>query len=243
MNPIELSVILPVYNEADCIEAVVREIDDALKHAADITTYEIVAVNDGSTDDTRAILATLQTTLPTLVVRDTRRNLGQSAALGLGIRAARGELLCTMDADGQNNPRDIAACVDVIRHNAVDACCGWRQNRQDTFSKRLGSRLANAIRRAVLDDGITDTGCAMRVIRAEYLKPLCVWDGMHRFLPALVKMQGGRILQIPVDHRLRTTGTSKYTNLSRLRKTAADLRGMRWLTNRHITLITESENQ
>ena len=232
MNKVDISVILPVYNESECIEDVISELVQALSEIESITSYEIIAVNDGSTDNTCEKLLEMAKTIQCLVVLDTVTNMGQSAALGMGIKAAAGALICTIDADGQNNPYDIKNCIKAMRDESADACCGWRKNRHDVKSKKIGSRLANSIRRAVLKDGVIDTGCSMRVIKAEFLKSLQIWNGMHRFLPALVKMQHGTIAQIPVDHRDRKTGKSNYTNWARLKKTILDLFGVWWMKKR-----------
>ena len=230
-TPPRISVTLPIHNEQDCIRAVVEEIIETLSVAA--VPFEIIAVDDGSTDSTPAILRALAAASPAAVrVLTLPRNLGQSAALGHGIRAALGEFICTMDSDGQNDPRDIPRCLAAIAEHNADACLGWREKRRDSLSKRAASKFANSIRRAMLDDGARDTGCSMRVIRAEYLKALQVWNGMHRFLPALIKPLGAKIVQIPVNHRPRAGGKSHYSNLRRLAVTIRDLRGVRWLNSR-----------
>jgi len=235
MTPL-LTVALPVHNEEECIRTVISEIVEVLDAAG--VAYEIIAVDDGSTDSTPDILQTLVNEKKVTTVTTLPRNLGQSAALGRGIREARGTFICTMDSDGQNDPRDIPRCLAALEESGADACLGWREKRRDTLSKRLASRFANSVRRALLRDGARDTGCSMRVIRAEYLKALQVWRGMHRFLPALVKALGARIVQIPVNHRPRAGGKSHYSNFRRLMVTIRDLRGVRWLVSR----MTQLEN-
>ncbi|MCL1910412.1 MAG: glycosyltransferase family 2 protein [Kiritimatiellaeota bacterium] len=225
-----LTVALPIHNERDCIRAVIGEIIEVLALAE--IPFEIVAVDDGSTDETPAILRELADKSHHVRVVTLPRNLGQSAALGRGIREALGRFICTMDSDGQNDPADIPRCLAALEENGADACLGWREKRRDTLSKRVASKIGNGIRRAILNDGARDTGCSMRVIRTEYLQALQVWRGMHRFLPALVKAQGAKIVQIPVNHRQRQGGKSHYTNLRRLAVTIRDLRGVRWLVSR-----------
>lgn len=227
-SDIVLSVILPVFNEAECIASV---LDELMAAVAGLAPHEIILVDDGSTDATPTLLAEFQRRHPkTVRLIRIRANAGQSAAFWLGIQAASGGQIVLMDADGQNDPADIAACVAGLRE--ADVCCGYRQNRRDTFSRRAASRLANGFRRAVLKDPIIDTGCSLKAFRAPFLKPLQYWDGMHRFLPVLAAMRGARIAQLAVGHRGRLGGKSKYTNFGRLRRTILDLFGVRWLQQR-----------
>ena len=187
---VDLSLLLPVYNEEDCIEAVVREAADALRRLG--RPFEIIAVDDGSTDGTAARLQALRADLPELRLLRLAANSGQSAALGAGFRAARGGIFVTLDADGQNDPADIPALV--ARLDSCDLCCGYRASRQDTWSKRLGSRLANAVRNRALRERIRDTGCTLKAFRSEWADALPMqFRGMHRFLPALMAMAGARI--------------------------------------------------
>lgn len=222
-----ISVVLPVYNEASCISAVLEELQASLTFAR---SAEIVIVDDGSTDDTPALLTTFASTHPASRLLQLSANSGQSAAFWAGIQAAAGDIIVLMDADGQNDPADIEKCVSALAQ--ADICCGYRAHRQDTFSKRIGSKLANRLRRAVLKDEIIDTGCSMKAFRAPLLKTLQYWEGMHRFLPVLASLQGATIIQIPVSHRSRFSGTSKYTNFGRLKRTIWDLFGVRWLKKR-----------
>ncbi len=200
-----ISVVIPVYNECGSIAPLLEEVRDA---CSEMGRYEIVVVNDGSDDGTGQLLEDIRGRgFPELRIISMRRNWGQSAAMWAGFRAARGDIVVTLDGDGQNVPSDIPNCVDALR--ASDVCCGFRRNRMDSFSRRAGSRIANAVRRAVIGDGIADTGCSLKAFRAGFVKDLQYWDGMHRFLPALAMMQGAKITQIPVSHRSRTVGRSK----------------------------------
>ncbi len=225
----EVSVILPVYNEeacaADVIEELVRSLDAHLGRA-----YEIIAVDDGSTDGTPAVLRAAAARHRSLRVLRLEPNCGQSVAFCTGFRAARGAVIVTLDADGQNDPADIPTVVAKL--DACDCCCGYRARRQDTRSRRWASRMANGVRNRALGEDIIDTGCSLKAFRAEFVQTLFPWDGLHRFLASFVQMQGGRICQVPVNHRPRTAGNSKYTNWKRLRKTVRDLRGVRWLKSR-----------
>ncbi len=235
---VRLSVVLPVYNEEACIEGVMRELHGVLAGLA--IPFELIAVNDGSTDRTRRILAGLIPALPGLRVLTLTPQSGQTAAMGAGFRHARGEIVVTLDADGQNDPADIP--VLIARLDECDVCCGYRINRQDTWAKRAGSGLANAVRRAILNDGIRDTGCSLKAFKSWVVRELPMdLSGMHRFLPALAKMRGARIEQAPVRHRARAGGASKYTNLGRLARTIADVAAVRWMRSRHMRFEVKPE--
>ncbi len=224
------SILLPAYNEEACIADVVREVAGVARGMGRL--FEIIVVNDGSTDGTSARLTALRAEMPELRVLRLEKNSGQSAALGAAFRAARGNLFITLDADGQNDPADIPALV--ARLDSCDVCCGYRAKRQDIWSKRFGSRLANAIRNRALREKIRDTGCTLKAFRAEWARPLPMqFRGLHRFLPALMAMAGARIEEIPVNHRPRAAGQSKYTNWGRLKETLWDLYAVRWMQKRY----------
>jgi dolichol-phosphate mannosyltransferase len=201
-------------------------------------SFEILAVDDGSKDRTLSILRDLARKWKELRVLSLRPNCGQSAAMGVGFRRSQGQVLVLMDADGQNDPADIPRLLEGLKDH--DMCCGYRENRQDTLSKRWGSRLANRVRNRVLHEDIVDTGCTLKAFRAELLRDASMWRGMHRFLPALARMKGARISQIPVHHRPRAGGTSKYTNFRRLRETLWDLWAVRWMQSRNRQFTVEA---
>ena len=224
-----ITVVLPVFNEQDCLNAVLPEL---LASCAMFPEYEIIVVNDCSTDRSGEILRAYASRNPRIRILDLSENSGQSAALWAGFQEARFPITVTLDADGQNDPRDIAACVRHMVHTGADVCCGIRVERHDTWTKRAGSRLANFVRRRILGDGVADTGCPLKVFRTAYLRRLQYWNGMHRFLPALCQVMGARVVQIPVSHRDRVAGTSKYTNFGRLKVTLRDLAGVAWLKSR-----------
>lgn len=225
-----LSVLLPAFNEEACIETVVREAAGVLRGMG--RPFEIIVVDDGSTDATPARLQSLRSGLPELRCLRLEKNSGQSAALGAAFRAARGSTFITLDADGQNDPADIPALV--ARLDSCDLCCGYRAKRKDTWSKRFGSRLANVVRNRALHETIRDTGCTLKAFRAEHARALPMqFRGMHRFLPALMALDGARIEELPVNHRPRAAGNSKYTNWGRLKETLWDLWAVRWMQKRH----------
>lgn len=234
-----VSLIIPVYNEAESIDTVITEANRVLNTISQ--PYEILVINDGSTDETASVLAQTQKRFPVLRILTLTVNAGQSAAFGAGFRACHGYVAILMDGDGQNDPHDIPAMLAALK--TCDACCGIRAKRQDSWSKRVGSRMANAVRRSILHDGIKDTGCSLKAIKIEFLRTLPMeLKGMHRFLPALLLMQDAKLAQLPVNHRPRAAGQSKYTNLKRLSETASDLWAVRWMQKRYRRYQTTLEN-
>ncbi len=233
---VELSILIPTYNEDACIAAVVREATCILHGLG--RTFEILVADDGSTDWTPARLNDLRAEVPELRVVRLAVNSGQSAALGAAFRSARGRIFVTLDADGQNDPADVPALVAQLDH--CDLCCGYRARREDVWSKRIGSRLANAVRNRILRESVRDTGCTLKAFRAEWARTLPMqFRGMHRFIPALMALAGARIAEIPVNHRPRAGGQSKYTNWGRLKETLWDLWAVRWMQKRHRSIQTE----
>jgi len=219
-----LSIIVPFFNEEENVAELLREIRQACPAA------EIVAVDDGSTD---ATLAKLRAE-PGIEVVALAYNCGQSAALYAGLHHSTGELCVMLDGDGQNDPADIPALVAALA--SADVACGYRLHRQDTWNRRIASRLANKIRRAFLHDGIRDTGCSLKAMRREHVRFLVPFNGMHRFLPALLKNAGLSIVEVPVNHRPRLRGVSKYTIGGRALRGLRDLTGVSWLLTRQLRL-------
>ncbi|MDX9793149.1 MAG: glycosyltransferase [Kiritimatiellia bacterium] len=228
-NP-EVSVVIPVFNEAECVAEVVEEVADELERSLG-RAFEILVVDDGSSDQTAQIVLGLAERRATIRVLRHSRNVGQSFAFHTGFRNARGAVIVTLDGDGQNVPADIPAVVSALGPSC-DCCCGYRAVRKDTIWKRLGSRLANGVRNAVLGETIRDTGCSVKAFKAEFVRELQPWNGMHRFFGSLVEMRGGRIGQVEVRHRSRRAGISKYSNWGRLKRTVFDLIAVRWLKSR-----------
>lgn len=225
----QLSIVVPVFEEEESLAPLVAEVAAALAGY----DYELLLVDDGSRDGSRAELARLAAAEPRLRVLLHDRNYGQSAALLTGFAAARGEVVVTLDGDLQNDPADIPRLLALLGEG-WDLVSGVRQRRQDSWVRRASSRVANAVRRRLLDDGITDVGCSLKAYRAELLRRLPPFDGMHRFLPALVRLEGARAIEVPVGHRPRSYGRSKYGIGNRLWRGIADLLGVWWLQRRWV---------
>ncbi|MGD9966641.1 MAG: glycosyltransferase family 2 protein [Hyphomonadaceae bacterium] len=229
---IEFSVVVPVMNEEGNAVALAREIAAVL----DGRSYEMIFVDDASRDDTRAELAALKAELPTLRVLGHRANSGQSRAVHSGVMAARAPVIGTLDGDGQNDPADLPKLLmKLIRAEAptnLGMIAGIRTKRQDGWSKRVASRIANNIRRAALKDGATDSGSGVKVFKREAFLRLPYFDHMHRFMPALMLREGYAVEFLEVNHRQRSAGRSKYTNLGRLAANMTDLWGVMWLRSR-----------
>lgn len=229
---IEISVVVPVYNEAGNVESLAREIAAAFDGRA----YEMIFVDDASSDDTRAVLVGLKEDLPALRVVGHRSNAGQSRAIRTGIRAAKGRMVATLDGDGQNVPADLPDLYrQLTRADApsdLKMVMGRRAKRRDSAWKRFGSRWANAIRKRMLRDDCDDSGCGIKVMDREAFLSLPYFDHMHRYMPALMRAEGYGVEYKDVNHRERGAGTSKYTNFGRLWAALSDLRGVTWLIRR-----------
>jgi len=234
----ELSIVAPAHDEAENLPALVARLDAV---AAE-TAAEIVVVDDGSGDDSRAVLVALMARHPRLRVLAHPRPLGQSAALRSGIRAARAPLIATLDGDGQNPPEDIPRLLAAFHAapTTVGLVQGERQRRRDSLAKRFGSRFANALRGALLNDGTRDSGCAMRVFRRDAWLALPWFCHIHRFVPALMKREGWEIVTMPVSHAERLGGRSHYNNLQRALAGIPDLLGVAWLIWRGVPRPAEA---
>ena len=227
----ELTVVVPVFNEQGNIPPLLAEIAAALRGRAD---FEIVYVDDASRDDSLKVLTAAKAQYPELrVIRHVAQS-GQSTAIRNGVKAARGAWIATLDGDGQNDPADIPKLL-AMRDDAPAAIklfAGWRVDRKDSGSKRWASKWANAIRAAMLHDDTPDTGCGIKLFERAAFLDLPYFDHMHRYLPALMQRAGWQVKSVPVNHRVRGTGVSKYNNLNRALVGIADLRGVGWLIRR-----------
>lgn len=234
--PPQISIVAPVYNEAGNLKRLVAETRNAMAGAA--LDYELILVDDVSTDGSREDLAGLAEDDIRLRVLCLERHAGQSAALLAGIRASRAPLIVTMDADLQNDPGDIPAIVALLEHH--DVVSGVRAKRRDTLLRRLASRVSNRVRRLVLGDPCTDIGCALKGYRAAALEDLPPFDGLHRFLPLLALRRGGSYAEIPVGHRARTEGASKYSIRGRFLRGVLDLFGVSWYRRRAVSVTVKA---
>jgi dolichol-phosphate mannosyltransferase len=223
----EVSVIVPVYNEQGNVGPLQAELEDALK----TFRYEILFVDDGSSDNTARNIRRSEN----VKILQFSQNQGQSAALLAGLRAATGDILVLIDGDLQNDPKDIPLLLEHIAAG-FDLVCGYRKNRQDTWFKRIQSRIANLVRSRVTKDGVRDTGCTLKAMRKECREALVPFSGMHRFIPALVKGLGYRLVEVPVNHRLRSYGASKYRFGNRALRATIDMLGVRWLLHRQVRI-------
>ncbi|HJU25038.1 MAG TPA: glycosyltransferase [Rhodanobacteraceae bacterium] len=235
----DLSVVVPVFNERDNIPPLLAEIAAALRGRAD---YEVVYVDDASSDDSLDVLMAEREKHPELRIARHLRQSGQSTAIRNGVRAARGAWIATLDGDGQNDPADIPKLLEARKdaNPKVKLLAGWRTTRRDSFNKRISSKIANGVRSRMLRDATPDTGCGLKLFERDTFLALPYFDHMHRYLPALVKRAGFESVSIPVGHRPRTRGVSKYGMLDRLWVGLADLRGVAWLMRRaRVTDIEE----
>ena len=224
-----LSVVVPVFNEAENVEPLIKEIAAALEGR---WIYEIVYVNDSSTDNTLAVLTELKRKYPQLRVFTNTPRSGQSAAVRSGVQAAKGEWIATLDGDGQNDPADIPALFERALKGDVQLVGGLRLKRQDVLSKRIATKIGNGIRQALLHDGCIDTGCGLKVFKRAAFLDVPSFAAMHRFLPALFQLRGYKCDFVPVHHRPRHLGVSKYGNLQRGLIGLVDLMGVLWLKSR-----------
>ena len=228
MTP-DLSIVIPVLNESPNIDRLYNELTDTLVRGG--RSYEIIIVDDGSTDDTFDRLAALQSRDPHLRVIRFRRNFGQTAAFAAGFAFARGRMVVTSDGDLQNDPADIQLMADRIERDGFDIVCGWRKDRKDRMvTRRVPSYLANKLISWATGVELHDYGCSLKVFRAEVVKPLRLYGEMHRFLPAIASQFGVRIAEVVVNHRARVAGASKY-GLSRTIRVVLDLLTVKFLLN------------
>ncbi len=227
---IEISVVVPVYNEEENLPILIPEVVSVLEPLS--KPYEMIFVDDGSTDRSRDILKKMAPQHPELRFLGLKRNCGETAAGAAGLKEARGRVVITLDADLQNDPKDIPKMLEYLRD--YDMVTGWRETREDSWVKRITSKIANGIRNRLSGESIRDSGCTFRVYKRECLQNLKLYKGMHRFMPTLVKMEGFRVIEVPVGHHSRKFGVSKYTTWNRMWRAFVDLLAVRWMKSRHV---------
>ena len=228
ISPPELSIIIPVFNERENLEILLAELRTALEPLH--RSYEILLVDDGSTDGSGDVIRAAALRSPEITGILFEANAGQSAAFAAGFRIARGDVWITLDADGQNDPADIAALLTALE--GADVVSGIRANRADNWQRRVSSRIANSVRRAIVGDHITDTGCSLKAYRRRAVEGIPLFVGAHRFLAGICEMRGARVVEVLVHHRPRRHGDSKYGVGNRLFRGIRDLIGVRWLRSR-----------
>lgn len=229
LHPPDLSVIAPMHNEGGGAAMLVDEI----AHALQDVLHEIIIIDDASTDDTLSVLQAAKSRHPQLRIFCHEKNAGQSRALRTGVLAARAPVVAMLDGDGQNDPADIPALYRMLSdEDSLAMAAGERLARQDVAAKKIASQMANAIRRRILQDGAADTGCGLKAFRREAFLQLPYFDHMHRYLPALMRREGFAVAFVPVSHRARAHGRSKYTNIGRALVAVRDIMGVIWLLGR-----------
>lgn len=239
----KISIVVPVHNEADNILSLIEEIVKAMSQAQ---AYEIIYVDDGSNDDTAAVLQHALQQVEAMRVISHERSCGQSTAIHTGVKAANYPYIATLDGDGQNDPADIPRLYEVFMRqnsnlNNLWMVAGWRNKRHDSAWRLFSSKVANAVRSRLLGDNTPDTGCGLKVFLRDKFLELPYFDHMHRFLPALILRAGGQVISEPVNHRPRMAGYSKYGTLDRLWVGITDLLGVIWLKQRaKLPVIKES---
>jgi len=237
VKSVEYTVTAPVHNEAENIGELVDRISAAMSPLG--KPWELVLVDDGSSDDSFGLMKKLKDRCPVLRALRLNGHHGQTAAMDAGIKAARGNIIITMDADLQNDPADIPRLVEKL--GEFDAAVGWRVVRQDDFVRRVSSKIANWIRNRLSDENIRDTGCSLKVFRSESIRRARLYEGLHRFLPTLVKMEGGTVTEVEVSHHPRSRGQSKYNVWNRLFRSFLDLLAIRWMKWRKLTYKVADE--
>jgi dolichol-phosphate mannosyltransferase len=227
-----LSLVIPAYNEDDNVPELLKRVEQAMGGLG--RPYEVLIVDDGSSDRTPRLLDKAMATRPWLRVLRMAKNGGQSAAFEAGFEAARGELIATIDADLQNDPEEIPRLVKMLQESNVDMITGWRKDRQDTNFRRWQSRQANKIRNWISQDNVNDSASSLKLYKAQAIKGMKLFNGAHRFFPTLVKMRGYTVMETPVKHSPRFAGTAKYGFRNRALRAFVDLLAVRWMKSRYL---------
>ena len=233
----DISIVAPVYNEEENLPILVAQLVDVLKPLG--KSYEMIFVDDASTDRSRSLLKEMVSRYPQIRIVGFKKNCGETAAGAAGLKAAGGDIVITIDADLQNDPKDIPMMLDYLKE--YDMVTGWRQKRDDSWVKRITSKIANRIRNGLSGETIRDSGCTYRVYKRECLENIKLFKGMHRFMPTLVKMEGFRVIEVPIAHHPRQFGVSKYTTWNRMGRAFIDLMAVRWMKSRHIRYEIEEK--
>lgn len=234
----QYSIVIPFKNEEENVEPLLNEIAPVMHQLG--APFEVIAIEDGSTDGTLTRLRELKRVLPWLRVIKFKRNFGQSSAFDAGFKAAQGEYIVTLDGDRQNDPADIPKLIEAATLGA-DLVCGRRTRRRDPLSKKITSKLANFVRAHLCEDGVQDTGCSLKLYKKSALQKIKLYHGMHRFLPALFLIEGFKVREVPVNHRERLSGKTKYHFFNRSFNTIADLLAVWWMKNRRLKWEVEEE--
>jgi len=234
-----LSIVIPVFNEEENLLLLTTELVEVLRTLN--KSWEIIFIDDGSTDGSLRVLRELRELFPHIKVIKFKKNYGQTAAFDAGFKVAKGEIIITMDSDLQNDPHDIPKLLDKIAD--YDAVCGWRHKRNDPLIKRISSRVANSVRNRLSGEAIVDVGCSLKAFRSEYVKKLNLYNGMHRFFPTLIKMEGGRVIEVKVNHRPRKHGSSKYNIRNRILRSFIDLLAVCWMKKRILNYEIEEDEK
>ncbi|MGB9627346.1 MAG: glycosyltransferase family 2 protein [Thermodesulfobacteriota bacterium] len=229
-EPIALSVVVPVFNEEENLPILIPKLVEVLNRLG--LSYEMIFVDDRSSDASRSILKEMASKYFSLRIIGLKKNKGLSTALIVGMREARGERIVTLDSDLQNDPEDIPRLLEYL--DRYDMATGWRQKREDPWLKRVSSKIANWIRNQISGESIQDSACTLRAFKRECLEDLPVFNGMHRFLPTLIKMKGYQVIEVPVSHHPRRFGKSKYNIRNRMVRSFVDLLAVRWMKRRQI---------
>lgn len=238
MGEIVYSVAIPVYNEVDSLDDLVARVDAAVSRLEQ--PWELILVDDGSSDGSFNKIGELKKQYPALRGLKFSRNNGQTAAMAAGIKAATGQIIITLDADLQNDPADIPLLLKAL-NEGYSAAVGWRKKRNDNLVRRLSSRFANWVRNLISNETIKDTGCSLKAFKAEAIQHIELFEGMHRFLPTLVKMNGGRVVEVEVSHYPREKGVSKYNVWNRVLRSFLDLLAIRWMKWRKLRYIIDEQ--
>ena len=226
------SLVIPAFNEQETVAALLQRVESSLLQLA--KPFEVILVDDGSTDDTPGLLLEAMKTRPWLRVLRLAKNTGQSAAFDAGFKAARGQVIGTIDADLQNDPEELPRLLPILEKQGYDMVNGWRKDRQDTAFRKWQSRQANRIRNWISEETINDSACSLKLYKRHCLEDLKLYTGMHRFMPTLVKMRGYTVLEIPVKHSPRFAGTAKYGFGNRALRAFIDLWAVKWMKRRYL---------